>query len=216
MDKTKATIALFDKYARKYQAKYMDLEGYHDSLDLFSRNIKGKNAGVLDIACGPGNLTRYILNKRPDFRILGIDLSPKMIELARINNPEAEFQLMDCRHIQKIEKKYDAVVSGFCLPYLSKEEVLKFITDVSALLVSGGMFYLSTIEDDYERSGYEGSESGLEGPMYIYYHQSDYLLKALRDDGFKIIDLKRKSVPDKKPTTKKDLVILAEKVKGVQ
>jgi 2-polyprenyl-3-methyl-5-hydroxy-6-metoxy-1,4-benzoquinol methylase len=211
MDRTKIAIEIFNKYAKEYQDKYMDLVGYHGSLDLFCQNVNRKNADILDIACGPGNITQYILKQRPDFKILGIDLSPKMVELARTNNPEAEFQIMDCRDINKLGKKYDAILCGFCLPYLSKEEALNLIMDISGILVSGGIFYISTMEDDYEKSGYESSDSGAEGSMYIFYHQSDYLMQALKDNGFEIIDLKRKEYPEEGKTTKKNLVIVVKK-----
>ena len=110
MNKTENTSALFSKFAEAYQDKYMDLSRYHDTFDLFCENVKKKNAAILDIACGPGNITSYLLKKRPDFKILGIDLAPKMIELAKKNNPMAQFRIMDGRDIDKLENKYEAMI----------------------------------------------------------------------------------------------------------
>ncbi|MCB0846279.1 MAG: methyltransferase domain-containing protein, partial [Bacteroidetes bacterium] len=84
-DKTKAVINVFDNGAQLYQDKFMNLDLYRNSLDLFCENQKQKDAQILDIACGPGNITRFILSKNPDYKILGIDLSSKMIELAKTN-----------------------------------------------------------------------------------------------------------------------------------
>ena len=215
MDKTKIVIALFDKYAIQYQEKYMDLGLYNDSFELFCKTVERENAEILEIACGPGNITKYLLRKRPDFKILGIDLSSRMIELAKINNPSAEFQIMDCRNIDKICKKYDAVMCGFCLPYLSKEEALKLISDVSLLLKSNGILYISTMEDDYNKSGWEGSSSGGNEKMYIHYHQADYLTKALIENGFKILDLQHLESPGDHKASAKDLVMLAKKFKTI-
>ena len=67
MDKSKQAAELFDHFAKAYQDKYMDLSLYHDSLDLFCRSITKKEADVLDIACGPGNITHYLLKKAPRF-----------------------------------------------------------------------------------------------------------------------------------------------------
>lgn len=209
MDKTKMAIDVFDKRASEYQAKFMDVGLYHDTFDLFCSSIKKDNAEILEIACGPGNITRYLLKKRPDFQILGIDLAPNMIELAKMNNPTASFQCMDCREIRLLGKKYDAVMCGFCLPYLSKEESVQLISDVYNLLESNGLLYISTMEDDYAKSGLESSSSG--DQMYIHYHEADYLTQALLENGFKIIDVQRKEYPKQDGSTTTDLVIIAGK-----
>ena len=200
-------VSVFDKYANEYQAKFMDVGLYHDTFDLFCDNIKKENADILDIACGPGNITQYLLKKRPDFNILGIDLAPNMIHLAKINNPSAEFQLLDGRDIGTLPRKFDAVMCGFCLPYLSKEESVKLISDAASLLKPDGMLYLSTMEDDYSKSGIESSSAG--DQVFMHYHQEDYLTEALVDNGFNIIDVQRKCYPGKNDTITTDLVIIA-------
>jgi len=209
MDKTKMAIDVFDKRANEYQARFMDVGLYHDTFDLFCNSITKENAEILELACGPGNITRYILNKRPDFKILGIDLAPNMIELAKRNNPTATFQCMDCRDIRLLGKKYDAVMCGFCLPYLSKEESVQLINDVYNLLEFNGLLYISTMEDDYAKSGLERSSSG--DQMYIHYHEADYLTQALLENGFKIIEMQRKEYPKQDGSKTTDLVIIAGK-----
>lgn len=209
MDKTKTAVAIFNKLANEYQDKFMDVNLYSDSLDFFCSTITKKNAEILEIACGPGNITRYLLEKRPDFKILGIDLAPNMITLAKINNPKAEFQLMDCRDIGTIDKKQDAIVCGFCLPYLSKEEAVKLISDASKLLNPKGLLYVSTMEDDYGKSGLQKGSSGDE--IYMHYHQADYLTQALNENHFEILKLERKDYPAQNGTQTTDLMMIAEK-----
>ena len=160
MDKNKIAVDIFNKMANVYQDKFMNVDLYGTSFDLFCKKVEKENASVLELACGPGNITKYLLNKRPDFKIIGTDLAPNMIELAKINNPTAEFQLMDCRDIGMLEKKYDAIMCGFCLPYLSKEESIKLIADSSKILKPQGIFYLSTMEDDYNKSGFKKGSGG--------------------------------------------------------
>jgi len=134
LDKSKQSVEIFNKLANHYDEKYMDVSSYHKSFDLFCATIKKQNTEILELACGLGNITKYILSKRPGFKILGTDLAPHMIDLAKKNNPTAQFELMDSRKISSIEKKYDAIKCGFCLPYLSKEEAIKLIADASKIL----------------------------------------------------------------------------------
>ena len=211
MDKTKNSVALFDKFANEYQDKFMDVNLYSDSFDFFCKNIVKENAEILELACGPGNITKYLLSKRPDFKILGIDLSVKMIDLAKINNPTAEFQLMDCRNIGLIKKKYDAIMCGFCLPYLSKEEAIKLMHDASNLLNPKGLLYLSTMEDDYNKSGYKKGSTGDE--IFMHFYQGDFLTHELEKKYFTILDLQRKIYSTPEGVNTIDLIIIAGKYK---
>ena len=209
MDHTQNSVSIFNKYARIYQDKFMDVSLYHDTFDIFCDSIVKANAHVLELACGPGNITKYLLTKRPDLNILGTDLSENMIALARENNPGASFQVMDSRDLLKLNKKYDAILGGFCLPYLTKEDVFQLINDASKTLSSNGVLYLSTMEDDYNISGLRKSSEGDE--MFMYYHQADYLTTSLLHNDFKIVHISRKTTSMTDGSTVTDLVIIASK-----
>ena len=209
MDNIKTPSEVFNDCANEYQDKFMDVDLYTDSFEIFCNNIITEDAHILEIACGPGNITRYLLKKRPGFKILGIDLAPKMIELAKINNPKAEFQLMDCRDISAIPQKFDAIMCGFCLPYLSKEEAIQLINDASGLLKINGILYISTMEDDYSKSGFYSSSSGTGPMLYVHYHQADYLTDGIKKNDFKIIELRHQDYPTQDGTKITDLIIIA-------
>ena len=187
----------------------MDVSLYGDTFDLFCKSFEKNNAEILELACGPGNITKYLLEKRPDFKILGTDLAPNMISLAKINNPTADFQLLDCKDIDKIQKKYDGIMCGFCLPYLSKEEALKLISDSGKILNPDGVIYISTMEDDYSKSGIKQGSGGDE--IFMHYHEAYYLSKSLNENGFKIIDLQRINSIMTDGTNVVDLIIVAQK-----
>jgi len=212
MDKTKIAVDIFNRNANLYQDKFMDVSLYTDTFDLFCAEIKTKNASILELACGPGNITNYLLKKSPDFKILGIDLSENMISLAKLNNPTAEFELMDCREIGTLKKKYDAIMCGFCLPYLSKEEALKLIQDSATLLSDKGLLYISTMEADYTTSGFKKSSSGEE--IYMHFHQENYLVKALHENNFTLLNASRKRYLESDESETVDLILIAQKNSG--
>ena len=210
MDKYHITFQSWDKLASAYQDKFMDLDLYNDTYDLFCDLVKPPGASVLEIGCGPGNITRYVLSKRPDLHIEGIDTSPNMLKLAKENNPSAGFKVMDCRHIDTLTTTYDAVLCGFCLPYLSKEDCQKLISDCSALLNTGGILYFSAIEDDYAKSAMETSSNG-EHSLFVYYHEAAYLQQWLSEYGFEEIALYRKQYPKADGSSSIHLIVLARK-----
>lgn len=200
------TKSIFDTFAEDYQNKYMDVSAYKDTLDFFCDVAEKEEAEMLEIACGPGNITNYLLEKRPDFKILGIDIAPKMIDLAMKNNPSATFQIMDARTIHQLRQSFDGVLCGFGLPYLSKEEVIELVRQVSRIIVPKGVFYISTMEDEYDKSGYLTPSSGGDKQLFTYYHQADYLVESLLESGFKILKQCRKTVG-----AATDLIIIAQK-----
>ncbi len=187
MDTYKETFETWNKVAKLYQDKFMDLTLYDDTYDTFCEEINRKNAAILEIGCGPGNITKYLLNKRPDFRMEGIDISPNMIELAKANNPSACFQVLDCREIGKLQSKFNGIICGFCFPYLSEFDSSKLIKDCGNLLEDKGVLYISFVEGDYSKSGFQTASTG--DRTYFYFHTLDSLTKVLTDNNFEIIQI---------------------------
>ncbi len=209
MDNSVWAAQIFDKHARGYQEKYMDVSLYHESFNFFCEAIPISNASILELACGPGNVTRYLLEKRPDFKILGTDLAPNMLELARENNPGAGFKLMDCRNIEKEKNDYDGVVCAFAMPYLSMQEVRKLIYDIYGRLKADGLVYLSTIEGKYENSALTKGSTGDE--IFMHYYPSEFIIGALENNGFKVLyqeEIETLGAGGNKVT---DLVVVAKK-----
>jgi len=209
MDKTQKAVEVFNKCANLYEKRFMNFDLYNDTFDLFCQTIEKKNPEVLELACGPGNITKYLLEKRSDLKVLGTDLAPNMIKLAQKNNLSADFQLLDCRDFLKLNKTFDGILCGFGLPYLSKEEAVQLIKDASVCLNQKGVLYLSTMEDNYNKSGLKKGSTGDE--IYMHYHQADYLTDTLMKFGFKIISEQRKSFPEQDGTNTTDLILIAQK-----
>ena len=169
----------------------MKYEPYIETYRYLSSLLKADEE-VLDVACGPGNISKFLLEEKPQLKVHGIDLSPQMVDLARMNNPTAVFEIRDSREISSLKRTYDAIVAGFCFPYLSREEVVQFIINAREIVRTGGIFYISTMEGDYENSGYQSNNNV--DRVYIYYHQEKYLLEQLQSVGFEIINVDRKPI----------------------
>ena len=174
MDPYKETFETWDKVASLYQEKFMDLDVYNESYDLLCNSIGKPDARILDIGCGPGNITRYLLSARPDIHITGIDVAPAMIALAKKNNPKADFEVRDTRQIAEIESRYDAITCGFCLPYLSPDDTEKLVKDCYSLLNDEGLVYISFVEGSPENSGFKTASTG-DRTFFYYYQQEDVL-----------------------------------------
>ncbi|MBX7221483.1 MAG: class I SAM-dependent methyltransferase [Blastocatellia bacterium] len=209
MEKANTAVEVFNKLAETYQEKYMDVQLYHDTFDLFCRRVEKPGAAILEIGCGPGNITRYLLTKRPDFNILGTDLAPRMIELARKNNPGAVFQVWDGRKITCLNQQFDAVLVGFCLPYLTPQEVETLVQDTAHILTPQGVFYLSGMEGNPAQSGLQTSSAG--DQVNLHFYEIDWLVQRLTKSGFEHLAIFRKSAPVHSSLQTTDFFIICQK-----
>lgn len=186
MDRNKETFDTWNNIASLYQDKFMNLDLYNDTYDFICKAIATPNAKLLEIGCGPGNITKYLLSQRPDFDIFGIDIAPNMIELAKKNNPTANFAVMDSREIKNLDKKYDGIIVGFCLPYLSPTESNELISNSYDLLNENGLLYLSFVEGNPEESDFK---VGSGGRVYFHYHNLDDLITQLKKSNFDQLEI---------------------------
>ena len=209
MDTYQETFDTWNKVANLYQEKFMDLDLYDDTYDIFCDEMNTENPAILEIGCGPGNITKYIINKRPKFKIEGIDISPNMIELAKANNPTAKFKLMDCRDIDKLQSNFDGIICGFCIPYLSEFDCSKLIRDCGNLLKDTGVLYISFVEGEYTKSGFQNASSGHR--TYFYFHTLDSLTKTLKDNNFRVITILEKNFKKNVETEEIHTILLARK-----
>jgi 2-polyprenyl-3-methyl-5-hydroxy-6-metoxy-1,4-benzoquinol methylase len=210
MDNYQVTFETWNKLAYLYQEKFMNLDLFNDSYDHFCELVQKENAHVLEIGCGPGNITKYIISKRPDFKIVATDVAPEMIRLAKLNNPSAECRIMDCRTIDTLSQKFDAIMCGFCIPYLSAEYSGKLIADSNLLLHEKGILYFSTIKGNYDDSGFRKSSAG--DGCYQYYYEEEYFKNELIKNGFKLLSLVQKEYLPGDGRSEINQVFVAEKM----
>lgn len=187
MDRYKETFETWNKIASLYEERFMDLDLYNHTYDHICDLITKDKAKLLEIGCGPGNITKYLLSKRPDFNIFGIDIATNMIELAKKNNPTACYAIMDSRQISNLKTKYDGIICGFCLPYLSQTESKTFIADCYHLLNKNGHLYLSFVEGDPNKSGFQVGSSG--DRVYFNFYNLDVLTEQLKENNFEQIEV---------------------------
>jgi len=212
MDKYKITFETWNKLADLYQQKFMDLEIYNSSYDAFLSYLKKEDSSVLEIGCGPGNITKYLFSKNQKLDIDATDIAPNMVELAKKNVAEASYQVLDCRNLNQIQKKYDGIMCGFCLPYISQEDVLKLIVDCKALLNENGILYLSAIEGSYQKSGYQTGGTG--DQTYTYYYESEFLESNLKINNFEILDVLRIKYNSNTKNPQTHLILISKKTKS--
>lgn len=66
-------------------------------VDLVQRVPVDGQRSVVDLGCGPGNLTDLLADIWPDAEVTGLDSSPEMIDAARARRSRVDYRVADLR-----------------------------------------------------------------------------------------------------------------------
>lgn len=213
MEPFEISVKRFDDFALEYAERFKNIDSYRKHFDKFCDLIETKNPNILELACGPGNVTGYLKQRFPDSKIIAIDLAPRMIDVARQNVNGVDFRLMDVRDIHLLDIAVDAIMCSFCLPFLSRIDTDKLISDCSKKLVKNGVLYISTMEGDESKAGFESTSFSGDAKVYFNYHKQQDLLNSLEKNGFSIDNHIRQDYDEPDGSVTIDLIMIAKKLK---
>ncbi|MFJ8792014.1 class I SAM-dependent DNA methyltransferase [Streptomyces sp. NPDC102462] len=144
--------AAFDAIGDRYDEAFPHKEGQVAAAEWLVGSLP-PGARVLDLGCGTGRPTARRLADA-GFEVVGVDLSPVMVDLARANVPEAEFHRLDIADLRPGGPRdlgtFDAVVAFFALLMLPRAEIPLALETVRRLLAPQGLFALSMVEADVD------------------------------------------------------------------
>jgi ubiquinone/menaquinone biosynthesis C-methylase UbiE len=182
MDKNQTdTIEAYNNSATEFMEKIGSMKNYNNTYDYLIQKLN-KNDDVLDLACGPAQISKYIKEK-VNANIFGVDLSQEMLKIAQKNIPDGVFY-KDSIITFNANKLYDVIVLGFGIPYLNNRQVKQCIKNSVNLLKENGYIYLSFMEG--HRQGFEKTSFGENNQFYIYYYENRGIKKILNNSGIKI------------------------------
>src|ERR1700753_1688691 len=111
----------FDELADDYQRPHAKTPHELAALQPLAGRLAPASR-VLDLGCGSGIPTARVLTER-GHSVVGVDVSEKMLELARQQVPEAEFRQTDMRTLEFDDGSFEAVTAYFSLLMLSRAEI---------------------------------------------------------------------------------------------
>ena len=113
---------MFDRIARRYDTVNTVLSA---GTDGGWRRRAAREAGLqaggsaLDVACGSGKLTAELAKLSRGGRVVGLDFSPEMLEVARRSYPQLEFIEGDALNLPFEDASFDAATIAFGLRNLA-------------------------------------------------------------------------------------------------
>lgn len=183
---SKNTQISWNEVANKYELfiheRYILLPAL---LNLF-KNIKIKNKTVLDVGCGIG-IYSYILANQFNCNVIGVDISTKMIEIAKKNRnfKKINFQVGDSRKLSFKEGIFDAIIMNTLLPNFGlKKDIQKSLSEANRMLKKNGKLIVSIPNPCFENITFPRRRARTFLKKYNYFSDGiSYLLKLYKESG---------------------------------
>ena len=115
--------------------------GNFNPTPVFERHLQ-EALVIADLGCGTGEMLAGLLG-RGEKTLIGVDVSPEMLEQARLRLPERpnlELRIGELEHLPMREQEADAALMSMVLYHVSEPE--KAIREVYRVLRPGGLFLL--------------------------------------------------------------------------
>ncbi len=103
--------------------------------------IPGYFTSILDIGCGTGYLTNQIFEKLNPQKIIGCDIAPNMIKVARENYPNLEFIEANGENLLFEDGSFDLVISNAALQWM---DINKALIEIHRVLKPNGTLFFAT------------------------------------------------------------------------
>jgi SAM-dependent methyltransferase len=183
----------YNRVADEYAARiYGELAGKpfdRDLLDRFATLVGGGR--VCDVGCGPGHVARYLGERGCD--VFGIDLSPRMVELAAELTPGVEFRVNDLRALQLADASLAGIVAFYSLIHLRADQLVPALVELRRVLQPGGRLLLAIHEGNETRRPAE--MWGIPITLQFNFFTHDQLSAALLEARFEVEQIIRRA-PD--------------------
>ncbi len=178
---------LFDQYAPRFEAALVGDLGYRGPALLFKAVLSVRAAArkpaffkrAIDLGCGTG-LAAAAFAKNVD-HFIGIDLSPRMIEKARLTSLYAELEVDDMLNglRSKPDASADLILAADAMVYVA--DIAPVLVEAQRVLVTGGLLAFTTETHD--------GEGVILGAGLRYAHSADHVRASVEGAGLRLSHL---------------------------
>jgi SAM-dependent methyltransferase len=129
-----------DEYVRRIFGELEHKPLDRQLLERLAKEVDGLGP-VCDLGCGPGHVARYLHEQ--GVTVIGIDLSPAMVEHARRLNPEIEFREGDMLELNVDDRAFGGIAAFYSLIHIPRRAVVAALREMKRSLRPGGWLLLA-------------------------------------------------------------------------
>ena len=177
----------YNKIAENWHKDHQPDTWWFDGTNTFISFLK-KGDLVLDVGCGGGTKSKYLISK--GLKVLGIDFSENLINIARREVPGAEFLVMDIHDINTLKENFNGIFMQAVLLHILKGEVKGILQKAVQKLNIGGYLYVAVrekIEGGVDEEVKKENDYGYEYERFFSYFTKDEFKAYFKDLGLELV-----------------------------
>ena len=101
-------------------------------------------SSILDVGCGSGVKSKYLIDH--ECKVTGIDISDKLLEIAKRTVPEGEFRELSMTDLDSLAETFDGVFAQASLLHIPKKDAGGVVKKMAERLLPGGFLYIAVKE----------------------------------------------------------------------
>ncbi|MEV0266297.1 class I SAM-dependent methyltransferase [Streptomyces sp. NPDC050617] len=172
----------FDAIGDRYDDAFPHKDGQIAAGDWLASALP-PGSRVLDLGCGTGLPTARRLSEA-GHKVVGVDISPGILKLARDNVPGAEFHQRDIAELRDGRLgSFDGIAAFFTLLMLPRPEIPHALRMLHGMLRPEGLLALAMVEADVN----DFSIPFLGNTIRVSGYLRDELRRVVRDAGFDVV-----------------------------
>lgn len=133
----------YDKIAQDWFKDHQQDTWWIEGTDKFISFFRNGDL-ILDAGCGGGYKSKYLIGK--GLKVVGIDFSEKMIEIARNFESRGEFKVMDIRNLTGLSRQFDGIFAQAVLLHAAKKEIPAVLDNFKSVLKDKGYLLVAVKE----------------------------------------------------------------------
>ncbi len=174
----------YDLWAESYALESNPIKMLSDeSVTTLLPDMTGK--AVLDIGCGTGFFCRKAWDMRAS-RVVGLDISGKMIDRASILTPQTEFHRIETSDYPLLEESFDVAISALVIGHI--QSVKATFQEIHRVLRKNGTLIITDFHSTAASSGMKRTFE-YNGQIYVvehHIHTLEIYKEKLAQSGFRI------------------------------
>ncbi len=197
----------YNHIADLYTDRYFDISSDTDLVERFLKQLPTQ-AKILDIGCGPGNFTQYLVSK--GFQVEGIDIAEEMLRVARAHLPQVAFTQGDMSALPYPDQSFDAVFSAYSLIHIAQADIPKTIIGIQKVLTSKGLVFVLVQKGTSDHLIAEPLMP--ERQNFVNFFSLDGLVQDFQTNGFEVKEHIEIPINDPDNLTDSVLFLIAQKI----
>jgi ubiquinone/menaquinone biosynthesis C-methylase UbiE len=200
-DRSLSVQASYDAVARAYDQQLRDeLDGKPLDRALLDAFVELVGSGTIaDVGCGPGQVTRWLAARHAD--VIGVDLSPDMIAIARDHAPHLSFEVGSMLQLPADVGAWAGAIGLYSIIHLTAEDLATACREFARVIGLGGWLLLAFHVESAEFSAGEvnhlTSWFGQDVDLDTRFLDPSDVMGPLQAAGFTIVArLDRQPTPD--------------------